>query len=88
MLFTKSTKSKLPLSICLISALLAPTISHANTDMVVAVAETGSIAATKAADQKAALAKKAADRKKAAQEQKATAAEKPVIEQKAPEPIK
>ena len=85
MLFTKSTKSKLPLTLCLISALLAPTISHANTDMVVAVAETGSIAATKAADQKAALAKKAADRQKAAQAQKAAEAEKPAVEQKAPE---
>jgi hypothetical protein len=88
MLLTKLTKSKLPLSLCLISALLAPIISHANTDMVVAVAETGSIAATKAADQKAALAKKAADRKKASQAQTATEAEKPVIEQQAPESTK
>ena len=88
MLFTKLTKLKLPLSLCIISVLFAPTITQANTDMVLAVAETGSIAASKAADQKEALAKKAADRKKAAEAQKTTEAEKPVAEQKEQEPTK
>ena len=82
MLFTKLTKLKLPLSLCIISVLFAPTITQANTDMVLAVAETGSIAASKAADQKEALAKKAADRKKAAEAQKAAETEKPVEQNK------
>lgn len=82
MMFTQLTKLKLPLSLCLISALFAPTLSQANDALVVAVAETGSIAASKAADQKEALAKKAADRKKAVEAQKSTEAEKPAVEKK------
>jgi len=87
-MLTKPTKLKFLPSIFIISALLFPAISQANADLIVAVAETGSIAASKAADQKEALAKKAADRKKAAEVQKATEAEKPVVEQKEPEPTK
>ena len=93
MLLTKLTKLKLPLSLCIISALFAPTITQASTDMVLAVAETGSIAASKAADQKEALAKKAADRKKAVEAQNEAAveklnSEKPAVEQKEAEPSK
>ncbi len=85
MLFSNSTKLKLPLYICILSALLAPAISQANTEIAMAVTETGTIAATKAADQKAALAKKAADRKKAAEAQKAAEAAKLTTEHKIPE---
>lgn len=62
-------KITLPLFFCAISNLLTPAL-------VQAASETGSIAATKAADQKAALAKKAADRQKAAEEKKAAEAQK------------
>jgi len=66
-----SKKAKLSLSLCIISMLLAPTFAKADTGIVLAAAETGSIAARQAADQKAALAKKAAERaaKKAAEAQ-------------------
>ncbi len=70
MLQIKSKKMTLPLCFCVMSVLLFPAITHA-------ASETGSIAASQAADQKAALAKKAADRQKAADEkQKATEAQK------------
>jgi hypothetical protein len=70
MFHIKSKKMTLPLSLCVMSMLLSPAITHAASD-------TGSVAASQAADQKAALAKKAADRQKAAEEkQKAAEAEK------------
>ena len=55
----------LPISLCLVSslALVSPTLVKAASD-------TGSIAASKAADQKAALAKKAKEREKAAEDKK------------------
>lgn len=87
-LHIKSKKITLPLCLCVISALLSPALTQADTAIVLAASETGTIAASKAADQKAALAKKAAERQKAAEErkaaevQKATGAEKPVGEQK------
>ena len=65
MLPIKSKKMMLP-SLCLLSMLLVPAITQAASD-------TGSIAASKAADQKAALAKKAADRQKAAEEKQQAA---------------
>jgi hypothetical protein len=83
-------KLTLPLCLCAISVLFAPSVVLAE--------ETGPIAASKAADQKAALAKKAAEReakkaaeaeaKKAAEtqipaeEKKATDTQTPVEEQK------
>jgi hypothetical protein len=71
MLHTKSKKMTLALSICVMSMLLSPVLTHA------AEAETGSTAARQAADQKAALAKKAAAQQKAAEEkQKAAEAQK------------
>ena len=91
MLLTKPNPSLL-LSLCLTSALLFPAISQGNTDMLLAAAETetetGSIAASKAADQKEALAKKAADRQKAAEAKKATQTEQPAVEQKDQQPTK
>ena len=74
-------KITLPLFFCAISTMLTPTL-------VQAASETGSIAATKAADQKAALAKKAADRQKAAEEKKAAEAQKPTEVQKENTPVK
>ena len=83
MLHIKLKKLTLPLCLCAISVLFTPSMVLAE--------ETGPIAATKAADQKAALAKKAAERaeqkaaaeaKKAAETQKATEAPAPVEEQK------
>ncbi len=65
MLPIKSKKMMLP-GLCLLSMLLVPAITQAASD-------TGSIAASKAADQKAALAKKAADRQKAAEEKQQAA---------------
>jgi|GEM_PF-848320 len=68
-----SKQIKLSLGLCAISALITPALSQAETAIVLAASDTGSIAASRAADQKAALAKKAADReaKKAAEAQKA-----------------
>jgi len=67
-----SKQIKLSLGLCAISALITPTLSQAETALVLAASDTGSIAASRAADQKAALAKKAAEReaKKAAEAQK------------------
>jgi len=67
-----SKQIKLSLGLCAIAALITPALSQAETAIVLAASETGSIAASKAADQKAALAKKAAEReaKKAAEAQK------------------
>lgn len=64
MSYIKSKKIIGPLCLCVIVALLTPAVS-------LAVEETGSIAASQAADQRARLAKKAAERKKAAEEKKA-----------------
>jgi len=68
-----SKQIKLSLCLCAISALITPALSQAETALVLAASDTGSIAASRAADQKAALAKKAAEReaKKAAEAQKA-----------------
>jgi len=68
-----SKQIKLSLCLCAISALITPALSQAETAIVLAASDTGSIAASRAADQKAALAKKAAEReaKKAAEAQKA-----------------
>ncbi len=76
MLRIKSKKITLSLCFCLVSALLLPALSQADSVIVLAASETGSIAASQAADQKAALAKKAALRQKAAEEKKAAEAEK------------
>jgi len=67
-----SKQIKLALGLCAISALITPALSQAETAIVLAASDTGSIAASRAADQKAALAKKAAEReaKKAAEAQK------------------
>lgn len=86
MLHIKAKIIRLSLSACVMSALLMPAISVADTAMVLAQAETGSIAARQAADQRAALAKKAEERaakkaakkaQKAAEAEKAAAAKKP-----------
>ncbi|OAI15310.1 hypothetical protein A1359_09610 [Methylomonas lenta] len=82
MLHIKAKIIRLSLSACVMSALLMPAISVADTAMVLAEAETGSVAARQAADQKAALAKKAEERaakkaQKAAEAEKAAAAKKP-----------
>ena len=82
MLYIKSKKITLPLCLCVISALLFPTLTQAETAIVLAASETGKIAASQAADQKAALAKKAAERQKAAEERKATEERKPAEEKK------
>jgi ribosomal protein L12E/L44/L45/RPP1/RPP2 len=79
MLHSKSKKMTLPLCLCVISVLLSPVITQA-------ASETGSIAASQAADQKAALAKKAADRQKAVEEkQKAADAQKEKTDEKSGE---
>jgi hypothetical protein len=69
-------KLTLPLCVCAISVLYTPSIVFA--------AETGPIAASKAADQRAALAKKAAEReaRKAAEAKKAAEMQTPTEEQK------
>lgn len=71
MLSIKSKKLTLPLCLCVMSALLFPILTQAETAIVLAASETGKVAASQAADQKAALAKKAAERQKAADERKA-----------------
>ncbi len=76
MLHIKSKKITLPLCFCVISVLLSPALGQADTTIVLAASETGSVAASQATDQKAALAKKAADRQKAAEEKKAAEAQK------------
>jgi type IV secretory pathway VirB6-like protein len=83
MLHIKSKKITLPLCLCIISALLSPALSQADTAIVLAASETGTVAASQAADQKAALAKKAANRQKAAEAQ--AEAQKTAEEQKAAE---
>jgi type IV secretory pathway VirB6-like protein len=83
MLHIKSKKITLPLCLCIISALLCPALSQADTAIVLAASETGTVAASQAADQKAALAKKAANRQKAAEAQ--AEAQKTAEEQKAAE---
>ena len=83
MLHIKSKKITLPLCFCIISALLSPALSQADTAIVLAASETGTVAASQAADQKAALAKKAANRQKAAEAQ--AEAQKAAQEQKAAE---
>ena len=75
MLHTKSKKITLPLCLWVLSALLSPALTQADTAIVLAASSTGEIAANKAADQKAALAKKAAKRQEAAEAEAQKAAE-------------
>lgn len=82
MIHSTAKKIKLSLCVCLASLLLTPALSVADTAMVLAEAETGSVAARQAADQKAALAKKAEERaarkaQKAADAKKAAEAKQP-----------
>lgn len=90
MLHTKPNKIRLSLCVCVISVLFTPTITQADTAMVLAEAETGSVAARQAADQKAALAKKAAEReaRKAAEAQKSVEAAVPPVENTTPAEVK
>ncbi|WP_411727609.1 hypothetical protein [Methyloglobulus sp.] len=84
MLYIKSNKITLPLCLCVILALLSPVLTQAE-----ATYESGDIAATRAADQRAALAKKAEERKKrAAERQKAAEAQKDAEGQKENAPAK
>ena len=69
MLHIKSKKITFPLCLCAIAVLLSPALAQAASD-------TGKVAASQAADQKAALAKKAAARQQAAEERKAAEAQK------------
>lgn len=75
MLHINLKKLTLPLCVCAIAVLFTPSVVFA--------AETGPIAASKAADQKAALAKKAAEReaRKAAEAKKAAEIQIPAVEQ-------
>jgi hypothetical protein len=68
MLHIKSKQIRSAVTVCVLAVLLTPALTQAGTEMVLAEAETGSVAARQAAEQKAALAKKAAEReaKKAA----------------------
>ncbi|WP_229427523.1 hypothetical protein [Methylomonas fluvii] len=70
----KSKEIRLAVCLCTLSVMLTPVPTQADTVMLLAAAETGSVAARQAADQKAALAKKAAEReaKKAAETQTPT----------------
>lgn len=72
MLPVKSNEIRLPVYLCLIAVLLTSTPTKADSAILLAEAETGSMAARQAAEQKAALAKKAAEReaRKAAEAQK------------------
>lgn len=85
MLSIKSKASRLAVCLCALSVLLTPVLTQADTVILLAAAETGSVAARQAADQKAALAKKAAEReaRKAHEAQKPTEALVPA-ENKAP----
>jgi hypothetical protein len=69
MLQIKFKKMRWMVCLFVLSSLLTPTLTQADSTIVLAAAETGSVAARQAADQKAALAKKAAERaaKKAAE---------------------
>jgi hypothetical protein len=81
MLSLKLKLNSLVLSLCVISTLFLPAQVRAETDY-----ETGDIAATRAADQRAALAKKAEERKKrAAEKQKAAETQKAAEMKKAEE---
>lgn len=85
MLHIKSKEIRLAVCFCALSVLLTPTISLAGTAMLLAEAETGSIAARQAAEQKEALAKKAAEREaKKAAAKPATAESKPAPEATVP----
>ena len=85
MLSIKLKESRLAVCLCTLSVLLTAVPTQADTVILLAAAETGSVAARQAADQKAALAKKAAEReaKKAAAAQTPTEAVVPA-ENKAP----
>lgn len=86
MLHIKAKKIKLSLSACVMSMLLLPALSIADSSIVLAEAETGSIAARQAREQREALAKKAAEReaKKAEEAQKEAAKAKKPAETEAP----
>lgn len=90
MLYIKPNKMTLPLCLCAVLALLSPVLAQAETSY-----ESGEISASRAADQRAALAKKAearkkraAERQKAAEVQKATEAQKDAESQKENAPAK
>lgn len=80
----KSKKISLSLSLCVMSALLTPALTQADTAMVLAEAETGSVAARQAREQREALAKKAAERKAKKAEEAQTSANKASDETQAP----
>ncbi|MGD0961796.1 MAG: hypothetical protein ABSB19_18450 [Methylomonas sp.] len=69
MLHIKSKAIRSAVCLCVLSMPLTPVLTQADTAIVLAAAETGSVAARQAAEQRAALAKKAAEReaKKAAE---------------------
>lgn len=84
MLSIKSIKMSLPLCLCAILALLSPVLTQAEESY-----ESGGISATRAAEQRAALAHKAEERKKkAAEKQKAAEAPKEVENPKEAAPTK
>jgi hypothetical protein len=79
MLHIKSKEMRSALCLCVLSMLLAPAVTQADNSLLLAEAETGSVAARQAAEQKEALAKKAAERaaKKAADAQKSAETKAP-----------
>ncbi|PPD35060.1 MAG: hypothetical protein CTY19_02870 [Methylomonas sp.] len=79
MLHIKPKEMRSAVCLCVLSMLLTPTLTQAETSMLLAEAETGSTAARQAAEQKEALAKKAAERaaKKAAEASKAAESNAP-----------
>lgn len=87
MLRSKLTKTRLAAYLCALSVVLTPLLAQADTVMLLAEAETGSLAARQAADQKAALAKKAAERaaKKAQEAQAPTTGATPADNKEAAE---
>ena len=86
MLHLKSKRIRSAVCLFVISVLLTPALTHANTTLLLAEAtETGSTASRQAAEQRAALAKKAAEReaaKKAAETEASSKAAVPTGEQK------
>lgn len=90
MLHINSKKISVPLCFFALSALSAPVVTQAEPAMVLAEYETGSIAAIRAAEQKAALAKKAAEReaKKAAEAKAAADAQAAAANAPKPDEVK
>lgn len=79
MLHINSKEMRSAVCLFVLSMLLAPAVTQADTNLLLAEAETGSLAARQAAEQKEALAKKAAERaaKKAAEAQKSAETKAP-----------